>query len=67
MRLNVEFRVELPKTNPGLAKSHFQQETRGYAQKLPSTVFELSTSQGFGYGEVGVEENHNGLYRELWV
>ena len=33
MQPNVEFRVELPKTNPGLAKSHFQQETRGYAQK----------------------------------
>ena len=37
MRPHVEFRVELPKTNPGLVKSHFQQETCGYAQKLPST------------------------------
>ena len=32
-------------------------------------MFELSTSQGFGYGDgdVGVEENHNGLCRGLWV
>ena len=30
-------------------------------------MFGLSTSQGFGHGEVGVEENHNGLYRRLWV
>ena len=42
MRPNVEFRVELPKTNPGLAKSHFQQETRSYAQKPP-----LTTGQNF--------------------
>ena len=27
----------------------------------------LSTSQGFGNREVGVEENHNGLCRVLWV
>ena len=33
MQPNVEFQVELPKTNPGLAKSYFQEETRGYAQK----------------------------------
>ena len=33
MRPNVKFRVELPKTNPNLAKSHFQQKTRGYTQK----------------------------------
>ena len=38
MRPNVEFRVELPKTNLGLAKPHFQQETRGYAQKSPATL-----------------------------
>ena len=30
---NVEFRDELPKTNPGLTKSHLQRKTRGYAQK----------------------------------
>ena len=30
-------------------------------------VFWLSTSQGFGYGEVGVEKNYNGLGRGLWV
>ena len=30
---NVEFQVELPKTNAGLAKSHFKQETHGYVQK----------------------------------
>ena len=30
---NVKFWIELPKTNPGLAKSHLQQKTRGYAQK----------------------------------
>ena len=41
MRPNVKFRVELPKTNSGLAKSHFQQETRGYAQKLPLTELKL--------------------------
>ena len=33
MRSNVEFQVELPKTNLGLAKSYFQQKTRGFAQK----------------------------------
>ena len=33
MQLNVEFRIGLPKTNSGLAKSHLQQKTRGYAQK----------------------------------
>ena len=38
MRPNVEFRIELPKTNPSLAKSHFQQETCGYAQKPPPTM-----------------------------
>ena len=32
MRPNVEFRVDLPKTNPGLAKSHLR-KARGYAQK----------------------------------
>ena len=37
MRPIVEFWVELPKTNSGLAKSHFKQETRGYAQKQPPT------------------------------
>ena len=30
---NVEFRIELHKTNPGLAKSHLQRKTRGYVQK----------------------------------
>ena len=29
-------------------------------------MFRLSISQGFGYGKVGVEENHNGC-RGLWV
>ena len=33
MRPNVEFRVELRKTNPGLEKSHIQQKTHGYVQK----------------------------------
>ena len=33
MQPNVEFQVELPKTNPDLAKSHFQEETRDYVQK----------------------------------
>ena len=32
MQPNVEFRVELPKTNPGLAKSHLQ-KARGYTHK----------------------------------
>ena len=27
----------------------------------------LSTSQGFGYGEVRVEENHKEMCRWLWV
>jgi len=35
MRLNVEFRIELSKTNPGLAKSPFQQKTCGYTQNGP--------------------------------
>ena len=34
MRPNDKFRVELPKTNSGLAKSHFQQKRRGYVQKI---------------------------------
>ena len=34
--------------------------------KLPSnTKTSFDTSQKFGNGEVEVEENHNGLYREL--
>ena len=33
MRPNVEFRVDLPKTNPDLAKSHLQQKPHGYVQK----------------------------------
>ena len=33
MRPNVEFRVELPKTNPHLEKSQIQQKTHGYVQK----------------------------------
>ena len=32
MRPNVKFQVDLPKTNPSLAKSHLQ-KARGYAQK----------------------------------
>ena len=43
MRPNVEFRVELPKTNLGLAKPHFQQETHGYAQKPPATLGSKNT------------------------
>ena len=27
----------------------------------------LSTPQGFGNGEVGVKENHNGLCKGLWI
>ena len=34
MRPNVEFRDELSKTNLGLTKSHLQQKTRGYVQKI---------------------------------
>ena len=30
---NVEFQIELSKTNPGLAELHLQQKTRGYTQK----------------------------------
>ena len=37
MQPNVEFRIELPKTNPGLAKSPLQRKTCGYAQKQPPT------------------------------
>ena len=33
MRPNVEFRIELLKTNSGLAKSTLQQKTHGYTQK----------------------------------
>ena len=36
MRPNVEFRIELLKTNSGLAKSTLQQKTRGYTQKKKS-------------------------------
>ena len=44
MRPNVEFRIELPKTNLGLAESYLQQKTRGYVQKWPPTP----TSKGYG-------------------
>ena len=37
MRPNVEFWIELPKTNPGLAKSPLQQKTHGHAYKRPPT------------------------------
>ena len=30
-------------------------------------MFGLTTSQGFGYRAVGVEENHKGMCRWLWV
>ena len=33
--------------------------------KTSLEVFGLSTSQGYGNGEVGVEKDHNGLCREL--
>ena len=36
MRPNVEFRIELLKTNSSLAKSTLQQKTRGYTQKKKS-------------------------------
>ena len=35
MRPNVKFWIELPKTNPILAKSPFQRKTHGYMQKGP--------------------------------
>ena len=34
MRPDVEFRIDLSKTNPGLAKSHLQ-KARDYARKKP--------------------------------
>ena len=37
MRPNVKFRVDLPKTNPGLAKSHLQ-KAHGYACKKPPPI-----------------------------
>ena len=51
MQLNVEFQIELPKTNPSLAESHLQRKTRGYAQKPPLTIFigigdDLRTNKG---------------------
>ena len=39
MRPNVEFQVELPKTNPGLAKSYFQQKTYGFVQKTTPDTY----------------------------
>ena len=50
MRPNVEFRIELPKTNPSLAKSHFQQETCGYAQKPPPTMIKGVSSTSIWQG-----------------
>ena len=41
MRPNVEFRVDLPKTNSGLAKSHLQ-KARGYVQKTAPDKLQLS-------------------------
>ena len=41
MRPNVEFRVDLPKTNPDLAKSHLQRKTHGYAQKTTPDIVSL--------------------------
>ena len=39
MRPNVEFRVDLPKTNPGLASKATPPKARGYVQKTaPDTV-----------------------------
>ena len=35
---NVKFRIELSKTNPGLAKLALQQKTCGYVQKLLSSI-----------------------------
>ena len=35
MRPNVEFQIELTKTNPGLTKSHLQWKTHGHTQKPP--------------------------------
>ena len=45
---NVEFQVEFSKTNSSLAKSHFQQKTRGHAQKPPPTDVKVGR-----YGFVG--------------
>ena len=43
MRLNVEFRIDLPKTNPGLAKPHLQRHMATHKKKGPRQ--ELWTTQ----------------------
>ena len=43
MRPNVEFRVDLPKTNPGLAKSHLQRHVTTRKKKRPQ---QLVTREG---------------------
>ena len=35
---NVKFRIGLPKTNSGLAKSHLQRKTHGHAQKTAPDI-----------------------------
>ena len=47
MRPNVEFRVELPKTNPHLEKSHIQQKTHGYVQKTALDTKEKKKEQRY--------------------
>ena len=37
MRPNVKFRVDLPKTNPDLAKPHLQRHVATRKKKMPST------------------------------
>ena len=51
MWLNVEFRIELPKTNPSLVESHLQRKTCDYTQKPSLTIFieigdDLRTNKG---------------------
>ena len=37
MQLNVEFRVDLPKTNPGLVKPHLQMQMAARKKKAPDS------------------------------
>ena len=51
---NNEFWVDLPKTNLGLAKSHLQRKTHGYAQKIaPDSYYLLYADFFFVFSKEG--------------
>ena len=58
MRPNVEFRVDLPKTNPGLAKPHLQRHVTTCTKNTPNTM-------ECGFTRIVLEGDYEVLYKAI--